>query len=80
MRSYTIDQNGFEHILQFAPPDWWIADIYSIITQNPGNLNIDALDYTEVLLLERNEHGKLFEDVPKFEQNLKSNSICQRLL
>ena len=26
LRSYTIDKNGFEHILQFAPPGWWMAD------------------------------------------------------
>jgi hypothetical protein len=33
LRGYNIDQNGFEHILQFAPPDWWIADMYSLITR-----------------------------------------------
>jgi CRP-like cAMP-binding protein len=27
LRSYSLDPNGFEHVLQFAPPDWWIADM-----------------------------------------------------
>ena len=68
LRGYTVDQNGFEHILQFAPPGWWIADMYSLITQKPGNLNIDAIEDTEVLLLSRKDQEKLFADVPKFER------------
>lgn len=68
LRGYTVDENGFEHILQFAPPDWWIADMYSLITQKPGNLNIDAIEDTEVLLLSRKDQEKLFIEVPKFER------------
>ncbi|HLY70839.1 MAG TPA: Crp/Fnr family transcriptional regulator [Puia sp.] len=67
LRGYTIDHHGFEHILQFAPPDWWIADMYSLISQKPGNLNIDAIEDTDVLLLSRKNQEKLFTDVPKFE-------------
>ena len=68
LRGYTVDQNGFEHILQFAPPDWWIADMYSLITQKPGNLNIDAIENTEVLLLAKKDQEKLFTEIPKFER------------
>ena len=68
LRSYSIDPNGFEHILQFGPPGWWIADIYSLISQQPGKLNIDALEDSEVLLLYRKDQEKLFEEVPKFER------------
>lgn len=68
LRSYSIDKNGFEHILQFAPADWWIADMYSLITQQPGYLNIDALEDSEVLLLPKSEQEKLFMDIPKFER------------
>jgi len=86
LRGYTIDQNGFEHILQFAPPDWWIADMYSLISQKPGNLNIDAIEDTEVLLLSRKDQEKLFIDIPKFEHFFRvitENSLVnsrQRLL
>jgi CRP-like cAMP-binding protein len=68
LRSYTVDQNGFEHILQFAPPDWWIADMYSLISQKPGNLNIEAIEDSDVLLLSRKNQEKLFTGVPKFER------------
>jgi CRP-like cAMP-binding protein len=86
LRGYTVDENGFEHILQFAPPDWWIADMYSLITQKPGNLNIDAIEDTVVLLLSRKDQEKLFIDAPKFERFFRiitENSLVtsrQRLL
>ncbi len=67
LRGFTTDHNGFEHVLSFAPPDWWIADMYSLITQKPGVLNIEALEDTEVLLLSKINQERLFIDVPKFE-------------
>lgn len=68
LRSYSVDSNGFEHILQFAIEDWWIGDMYSHITQQPGFLNIDALEDSDVLLLHRDDQIRLFEQVPKFER------------
>ena len=68
LRGYTIDENGFEHILQFATSDWWIADMYSLISQKPGTLNIDAIRDSEILLLSRKDQEKLFAEIPKFER------------
>jgi CRP-like cAMP-binding protein len=68
LRGYTIDHNGFEHILQFAPEDWWITDMYSFISQHEGELNIDAIEDTEVLLLSRKDQLQLFDDIPRFER------------
>lgn len=67
LRSYSIDKNGFEHILQFAPADWWIADMRSNLTQQPGTLYIDAIFDSEMLLLYRTDLEKLYIKVPKFE-------------
>ncbi len=86
LRGYTVDENGYEHILQFAPADWWIADMYSLITQQPGNLNIDALEDTELLLLAKKDQEQLYADIPKFERFFRiitENSLVtsrQRLL
>ena len=68
LRGYTVDANGFEHILQFAPPGWWIADMYSLLSQRPGNLNIDALEDTDLLMLPKDEQERLYREVPKFER------------
>lgn len=68
LRSYAIDKNGYEHILQFAPENWWIADMQSAIKLIPTELNIDALLDTKVLLLSRNSQLHLFDQVPKLER------------
>lgn len=68
LRGYTTDKNGYEHVLGFAPPGWWMADMYSLITQQPGSLNIDALEDTQVLLLAKTRQEQLFLDIPKFER------------
>ncbi|MES2275129.1 MAG: Crp/Fnr family transcriptional regulator [Bacteroidota bacterium] len=68
LRGYSIDKNGTEHVLSFAPADWWMADMYSLISQQPGVLNIEALEDTEMLLLSKINQEKLYVEVPKFER------------
>jgi CRP-like cAMP-binding protein len=68
MKSFTSDKNGFEHILAFAPPGWWIADMYSLFSGKPGNLNIEAVEDSELLLLQKDDQELLFEKIPKFER------------
>lgn len=86
LRSYSIDQNGFEHILQFAPEGWWITDMYSFISQQPTHLNIDALMDTEAYLLSRENQLQLFDKIPKLERYFRivtENSLVgsrQRLI
>jgi CRP-like cAMP-binding protein len=68
LRGFTVDQNGFEHVLNFAPVGWWIADMYSLLTQKRGILNIEALEDTDVLLLSKSRQEKLYLDIPQFER------------
>lgn len=68
MRSYAIDHNGFEHILQFAPPGWWIGDMQSLLDQQPGKLTIDAVENSEILFIYKTDLDALFEQIPKFER------------
>ncbi|MBC7451075.1 MAG: Crp/Fnr family transcriptional regulator [Cytophagales bacterium] len=68
LRGYMVDKNGFEHVLSFAAPDWWIADMHSFISQQPGYMTIEALADTEVLLLSKTDQEILYKQVPKFER------------
>lgn len=68
LRGYTIDKNGFEHGLSFAPKNWWIGDMYSLLSQKPGILNIEAMIDTEVILLSKSNQEKLYNKIPKFER------------
>jgi CRP/FNR family transcriptional regulator, anaerobic regulatory protein len=68
LRIYSIDKNGFEHILQFAPPGWWIGDMRSFLNQQPGALYIDAIEDSEILYFSRQELELLYQIIPKFER------------
>jgi CRP-like cAMP-binding protein len=68
LRTYTIDDNGFEHIVLFGIEDWWVGDLYSFLTQSPATYFIDALEDTEILQITKSNLDKLFEQVPKFEK------------
>jgi CRP-like cAMP-binding protein len=68
LRSYTIDNKGTEHILQFAFEGWWIGDIYSFLTEKPSLFNIEALEECELLLLTKPSMELLLEKIPAFER------------
>ena len=68
LRSYTTDEKGNEHILQFASEGWWIADLSSYLTGDPSRFNIEALEDVELLLLSKPSWETLLQTVPKFER------------
>ncbi|MGE9311388.1 Crp/Fnr family transcriptional regulator [Niabella sp. CJ426] len=68
LRSYSIDKNGTEHILQFAPAGWWIADMQSLLNNAPSNLSIDAIEDSEVFLIKQSEIEDMYQALPQMER------------
>ncbi|MFM2369794.1 MAG: hypothetical protein RL619_2107 [Bacteroidota bacterium] len=54
LRSYTIDETGKEHIIQFAPENWIISDRSSAYFNEPSELFIDAIEDTEIVFIDKN--------------------------
>lgn len=71
LRSYTLDDKGMEHIVQFAMEDWWITDMYSFLTGEPALYNIDAMEDAEVLLITKVAQDEMVLQVPKMERYLR---------
>ena len=67
-RTFNIDTNGFEHILHFSSQDYWVGDLYSLISKKPGVLFIQAMEKTEVLQIAKTDLDNLFFKIPKFER------------
>ena len=67
LRSYTIDDKGSEHILQFASEGWWMADLSSFLTGEPSVFNIDGLEDAELLLITQPSWELLLQKIPKLE-------------
>jgi CRP-like cAMP-binding protein len=68
LRSYGIDKKGGERIVQFGLEGWWITDLYSFLTGKPGTQYIDAMEDSDVLLVDSATYEKLCTTVPKFER------------
>jgi CRP-like cAMP-binding protein len=68
LRTYTIDEKGNEHILQFSLEGWWISDLYSFLTNEPSHYNIEALEDCELLLITKPSWDILLEKIPAFER------------
>ena len=68
LRSFNINDNIVEHILNFACQGWWIADLYSLISQKPGNLFIEVIEDCEVVMLSKENQEQLYFEIPKLER------------
>jgi len=66
LRNYVIDPKGKEHIVQFAPETWWLADSTSLNNRTPSLYFIDAIEDSDVLLIDGPAHLDLVEHVPGY--------------
>ena len=68
LRAYIIDENGKEHILQFAPENWLISDRSSVLFNGVSEQYIDAVEDSEIILIETGFFEKLSEKSPSFQR------------
>jgi len=68
LRSFNINDNIVEHVLSFACEGWWIGDMYSLLSQKPGNLFIEVLEDAQVVLLSKENQEILYQQIPKLER------------
>ena len=61
--AYSIDEKGTQKVIQFGFEGWWIADLYSFLTNEPSSLNSEGLEDCELLLIDREEHEELMQQV-----------------
>ena len=66
LRSYVIDANGKEHIIQFAPETWWLADAPSLMKGAPSQYFFDAVEDSELLLIDPPSQQLLLDHVPGY--------------
>ena len=71
LRSFSVDNQGKEHIFMFAPEGWIIAD--GALYGQPCELNIEALEDSDLLIYEKN-----FTDEINPERFYKRISVLQK--
>lgn len=65
LRMYSIDKNGKEHIIQFAPEKWLISDRSSLFFNEKSKYYIEAVEDTEVVLIKNGFFSRLTESYPQ---------------
>jgi CRP-like cAMP-binding protein len=76
VRVYRVDNQGEEHILNFAKENWWTGDRSSLYSGIPSNLNIDAVEPSEVLLIEKDAFDQISLEIPAL--NAMAYDIIQK--
>ncbi|GAB3295368.1 Crp/Fnr family transcriptional regulator [Hymenobacter tenuis] len=79
LRSFVTDARQKEHILQFAPENWWISDQHSLVRHEPALFSIDALENSEVLVFGADFYQRLQSFGPEFQAffyRLLQNSLA----
>jgi CRP-like cAMP-binding protein len=64
--SYSTDEKGTQHIIQFAFEGWWIGDVYSLLTKEPSKLNIEVLEECQLLQIEVENEHLLLQKIPAY--------------
>ncbi len=80
MRFYSIDEAGKEHIIQFGCEDWLVSDRSSVYFNQASRFYIDAIEDSELAMLDMRFIEKANEISPEFRtynEYLLQNHIRQ---
>lgn len=69
LRFYSIDEEGREHLVQFAPENWFVSDRGSIYFNGPSAFFVDAIEETQTVMLDRNFIEFASEISPEFRNH-----------
>ncbi len=64
LRMYSLDRNGKEHIIQFAPENWLISDRSSTYFSHQSRYYIEAVEDSKILLLNNEFFKRMMENYP----------------
>lgn len=71
LRSYVIDNKGKEHIIQFAPENWWISDKAGLAKDVAATYFIDAIEDSELLTMDMHGHQTLVQKIPGYGESFQ---------
>ncbi len=67
-RFYSIDREGKEHIIQFAPENWFLSDRGSLFFNESSEFFIDAIEDTTAVMIDEHFNHLASEISPQFRK------------
>ena len=80
VKAYHVDENGKEHIVQFAMEDCWITDTRALHEKSKASLNIYCIEPSRTISITRDGTEKLCEALPKMEEFFRKKAISETIL
>ena len=72
LRSFVIDAKGKEHVVQFAPEQWWLADAISLNTGTPSQYFYAAIEDSDLLLIDPPAQQQIVDRVPGYSAAMRA--------
>lgn len=66
-RAFYLDQEGKEHIVQFALENWWVSDYDAFFNQTDAKINVICMEDAEVLCLTLLAREQIASELHKME-------------
>ncbi len=71
LRKYIIDAKGKEHIVQFAPENWWVGEGPGVAPGTLAQYSIDAVEDSTLLLFDAASHQRAIQHIPAYAAGLR---------
>lgn len=68
LRTFLVNEKGIEQTILFAIENWWLTDYASLDMHSPSEFNIQAVETTEVAVLEPGAQEEAFRRLPQLER------------
>lgn len=78
LRMFYNTDKGFEQIIQFALEGWWLTDYFSLDKEQGSDYNIQAIERSDILTIDKESFAKLMNEAPILERYFRI--IAQREL
>lgn len=76
LRTFSIDDKGNEHIMNFSPENHWSGDRASLSSGSPSKFCIEAIEDTSIILITDQHFRELCTRIPQL--NNLVNAIIQK--
>jgi CRP-like cAMP-binding protein len=79
VKSFYVDEDGKEHILQFAREGSWVTDLQAYYHGKKASLNVACIEDTTVLSISTQKRAALCISLPKMEIFFRQKSTTESI-
>ncbi|OHX64823.1 hypothetical protein NH26_24065 [Flammeovirga pacifica] len=73
IRSFSNNNTGREHTLQFAIKDWWVSDFTALYNNSIASLTVECIKEAKVIEFNTDDLNEIYHLFPEFERYQRKN-------